>query len=176
MLMQNFPEYFEEAGDAPHVEEEAPPPSLFEDFSGQPTAEEMAEFTGDRDVMPENIDVSSDDMDQGGVLAAVITGPHGDADDAVYRHPRTGAVLSKAQYDRVSGILKKPHLANEQSARDKKQALRARAAAIPKRSVRSDEAGNPVGPTVMPVTEPTPVKKPMPSGLPGFDDDGFSQG
>lgn len=183
ILMQNFPEYFEEADEDEPKEaqfggaaaEDGIAPSLFEDFSGQPTPEEMAEFMSEEDQMPDSIDVSSDDLSEGATLEAVITGPHGDPDDVVHRHPRTGQILSKAQYDRIVKHMKKPHIAAGQSDADKKAALRARAARIPRRSVPSDDAGNPIAPQMAPTPQPVQQQKPVPV-MPGFEDDGFSQG
>lgn len=177
-LQEQFPEYFEDED----VGTSQPPPpeethaTLFEDFSGQPTPEEMAEFQAPQDQMPDSIDVSSDDLSEGGTLEAVITGPHGDPEDTVYKHPRTGKILSKAQYDHITKTLSKPHLAAQQSDRDKKAALRARAARVPKKSVASDDAGNPIAPQKMEAPPPVAQKTPTGPSLPGFDDDGFAPG
>lgn len=178
-LMRTFPDAFDDSVMQAYSSGEVDEPitlALFEDFSGQPTAEEMAEYTSDKDQMPFSVDISSDDISEGGTLEAIITGPH-EAAAPTHAHPVTGLRrhLSQAQASRVEGIRDLPHLSRKQTKKDKMAALRARARSTPSRTVQADEAGNPITRQTIQAQKPVLQSKPMPS-LPGFDDDGFSQG
>jgi hypothetical protein len=173
VLQENFPEHFAQEGEALPSEDPVSP-TLFEDFSGQATPEEMAEFTSSQDVPASDIDVSTDDISGGGELAAIITGSAADRGEA-RRHPITGArrQLTAAQAARVDAIRTKPHLTR--SKRDAMNALRAKALRTPSKTVPADDAGNPIAPQIAPPVQPQTKETFMPS-LPGFDDDGFAPG